>query len=280
MSYWLTIDVLVVDADPAPLEDCVQIGHVVVDRSRRDHDAGGVDARVPRQPFERRWRSRAAGDSARRCGTACPTSASFSIASFTVSEKFGWFGISLASASVSAGVKPSMRPTSLIAARDFSVPNVTIWQTDSLAVLLPHVLDHLAAPLEAEVDVDVGHRDALGIQEALEEEVVLERADVGDAERVRDQRARRRAAARSDRDAAVARRLDEVGDDQEVAGVAGLRDDAQLVVEPLAHVGGQRIAVALLRARRSRASSAGRSRSRRPPAAETPAGGTSSRTRR
>ena len=43
----------------------------------------------------------------------------------------GWFGINFASASVSAGVNPSTRPTSLIAARDFMVPNVTIWQTES-----------------------------------------------------------------------------------------------------------------------------------------------------
>ena len=155
-----------------------------------------------------------------------------------MSEKFGWFGISFASASVSAGVKPSVRPTSLIAARDFIVPNVMIWPTDSRAVLLAHVLDHFAAPLEAEVDVDVGHRHAFRIQEALEEQVELERADVGDAERVGDERAGGRAAARADRNAAVARRLDEVVDDQEVAGVAGLRDDAELVVEPLADVGG------------------------------------------
>src|SRR5690242_21896786 len=39
--------------------------------------------------------------------------------------------MSFASASVSAGVKPSVLPTSLMAARDFIVPNVTIWQTDS-----------------------------------------------------------------------------------------------------------------------------------------------------
>ena len=55
------------------------------------------------------------------------------------------------------------------------------------SVLLAHVLDHLAAPLEAEVDVDVRHRDALGIEEALEEEIEAERADVGDAQRVGDE---------------------------------------------------------------------------------------------
>jgi len=49
------------------------------------------------------------------------------------------------------------------------------------SILLPHVLDDLSAALEAEVDVDVGHRDPLRIQESLEEEIELERIDIGNA---------------------------------------------------------------------------------------------------
>ena len=64
-----------------------------------------------------------------------------------------------------------------------------IWPTFSRAVLLPHVLDDLAAAPLAEVDVDVGHRDAVGVQEALEEEVVAQRVDVRDPERPGDERA-------------------------------------------------------------------------------------------
>ena len=63
-----------------------------------------------------------------------------------------------------------------------------------------------------------------------------------------------------DRDAAVARRLDEVGDDEEVAGVARLRDDAELVVEPLLHFGGQRGRRSARARPPSRASRAARSR--------------------
>src|SRR4029077_5700909 len=37
----------------------------------------------------------------------------------------------------------------------------------------------------------------------------------------------------------LARRFYEISDDQEVAGVSGLRDDAKLVIEPLARVGGE-----------------------------------------
>ena len=58
------------------------------------------------------------------------------------------------------------------------------------AVALAHVLDHLAPALEAEVHVDVGHRHALGIEEALEEQVELERADVRDLQRSRPRSSR------------------------------------------------------------------------------------------
>ena len=47
-------------------------------------------------------------------------------------------------------------------------------------VLAGDVIDDLVAAFHAEVDVEIGHRDALGIQEALEQQVVLERIEVGD----------------------------------------------------------------------------------------------------
>ena len=50
------------------------------------------------------------------------------------------------------------------------------------AVLVGDVLDDAVAALHAEVDVEVRHRDALGIQEALEQQVVLDRVQVRDAE--------------------------------------------------------------------------------------------------
>ncbi len=71
------------------------------------------------------------------------------------------------------------------------------------SVLARHVVDDLAAPALAEVDVDVGQRHALGIEEALEDEVVLDRIDVGDAQAVGDEAAGRRTAAGADRDATV-----------------------------------------------------------------------------
>ena len=67
------------------------------------------------------------------------------------------------------------------------------------AVALLHVVDHLVAAVLAEVDVEVRHRDAFGIEEALEQQPEADRIEVGDGERIGDQRAGAGAAARPDR---------------------------------------------------------------------------------
>ena len=61
-----------------------------------------------------------------------------------------------------------------------------------------------------------------------------ERVQVRDAERIGDERADARAAARPDGDRVVARPGDEVGDDEEVALEAHLADDFDLAREALA----------------------------------------------
>ena len=105
---------------------------------------------------------------------------------------------------------------------------------DALAAVPPgNVVDHAVAALHAEVDVEVGHGDALGIQEALEEEIVAERIEVRDAQTVGDQGAGAGAAARAHRDAVLLGPADEVGDDEEVAGEAHLADDVELALQAL-----------------------------------------------
>ena len=65
------------------------------------------------------------------------------------------------------------------------------------AVLVLDVVDDLLAAVHAEVDVEVGHRHPLGVQEPLEQQRVAERVEVGDGERVGHQRARARPPARA-----------------------------------------------------------------------------------
>ncbi len=101
------------------------------------------------------------------------------------------------------------------------------------AVALLDVVDDTVAAVLAEVDVEVGHRHPLRIEEALEQQVVAQRVEVGDAQRIGHQRAGARAAPWPDRHAVPLGPVDEVGDDQEVAGKAHLPDGADLEGEAL-----------------------------------------------
>ena len=102
-----------------------------------------------------------------------------------------------------------------------------------VAVLLGDVPDDLVAAIVGEVDVHVGHRDPLRVEEALEQQAIPDRVDVRDAQAIRHQRAGRGAAARAHGDPSLARVVNEVPHDQEVAGEPHLLDDAKLVSEAL-----------------------------------------------
>ena len=108
-------------------------------------------------------------------------------------------------------------------------------------------------PVDGEVDVDVGHRLAARVEEALEEQVVADRVEVRDLEAVGDEGAGGGAAAGADADPVPLRERDEVPDDQEVVGEAHLLDRLQLELEPLAQ----------LRRHRARSASRGPARTAR-----------------
>ena len=100
-----------------------------------------------------------------------------------------------------------------------------------LPVLVTHVLNDTVALVHAEVDVEVGHRYAFGVQEPLEQQSVRDGVQVGDAKRPRDERPRTRAAARPHGDAVILRPVDEVLDDEEVTGEAHLENHLELELE-------------------------------------------------
>ena len=120
------------------------------------------------------------------------------------------------------------------------------------AVALGGVADHLAAVALVEVHVDVGHLLAPGVQEPLEEQVVADGVEVHDPEAVGDAAPRGRAPPRAHPDPALPGMADQVPDHQEVRREAHAGDDAELVVDALAHRFGQRRAVPALGARQGR----------------------------
>ena len=99
----------------------------------------------------------------------------------------------------------------------FIVPNVMICETFSRPYFRD-VLNHLAAPTLAEVDVDIWQRYTFRVEETLEDEVVIDRVDVGDAQAPRRRGCRRPSHGPADRNALLAGEADEVPGDQEVPG--------------------------------------------------------------
>ncbi len=102
-----------------------------------------------------------------------------------------------------------------------------------MAVLVRYVLEQLVAPLVRHVRVDVRHADPFGVQKALEEQIVLDGVELRDAERPRDDGSGGGASPGSHGDTSVLRRLDDAGDDQEVACEPHAVDDGEFIPEPL-----------------------------------------------
>ena len=99
------------------------------------------------------------------------------------------------------------------------------------AVRLVDVLDDpLALIARGQIEVDVRPLAALLGEEALEQQLHLHRIDGGDAERVTD-RAVRRGAAALHEDLLALAELDDVPDDEEVAGEIELLDHVQLFLD-------------------------------------------------
>ena len=115
------------------------------------------------------------------------------------------------------------------------------------AVVLGDVAQHVGASVVVEVDVDIGQRDTVGIEETLEQQVVLDGVNLRDAQAVGHARAGSGAAAGADADAElVAGDVDEILHDKEVAGEAHRLHDVQLELYALLQLGRQRRAVTAL----------------------------------
>ena len=102
------------------------------------------------------------------------------------------------------------------------------------AVGFNHVLDDLATATFAKVHVDIGQRDALAVQKAFKQQVVRNGIEVGDAQGPGHQRTGGRTAPRPHGHVMVFCPVDKFLHDEEVAGKAHFKDNAQFVLQSVA----------------------------------------------
>ena len=101
-------------------------------------------------------------------------------------------------------------------------------------VFLLNIADDLFPPVLAEIDIEVRHRDALGVKEALEQKLPAQRVEIGDRQGPCHHRTCAGTPPGAHRNVARLRPLDEVGNDQEIARKAHLADNAKLKRQPFA----------------------------------------------
>ena len=91
-------------------------------------------------------------------------------------------------------------------------------------VFISTVVDHIIPTSVLHIDIDIRHRDAVRIKEALKQQAVLQRVQVSDPDGVRDDRPRRRPPPRAKDIALRLAPVNEVLNDQEIALIAHRTD--------------------------------------------------------
>ena len=107
------------------------------------------------------------------------------------------------------------------------------------AVLLGRVADHRVAVASLEIHVDVGHGEPRGVQEALEQQVVLDRIQIGDLQGIGDRAPCCGSPPGAHSNVVVTREPDEVPGDQEIGGETHAVDHRELKIEPFDDVWAQ-----------------------------------------
>ena len=102
------------------------------------------------------------------------------------------------------------------------------------AVFFTAVAQHVVAAIVGEVHIDVGHRNALGIEKAFEKQTVFDGIDVGNTGKVRHERSGGGSASRSHDDAVSPRPVDKILHNEKVFRVAHFFDNGKFVFEPFA----------------------------------------------
>ena len=116
-----------------------------------------------------------------------------------------------------------------------------------VTIFLLHPFQHPAAPVIVEVGINIGQRNAVGIQETLKQQVIFQRVYLSDAQAVGYHRTGCGATTGSHQHVQlIARRIDKVLNDEEVAWESHGLHHVQLKVDALFHLVAQRLSIEFL----------------------------------
>ena len=116
-----------------------------------------------------------------------------------------------------------------------------------VAVLVLHPLQHSSSSIVIEVGIDIGQRDTVGVQETLEQQVILQGVNLGDSQTVGHHRAGCRATTWTDHHTQfVASGIDKVLYYQEVARETHRLHDVQLEAHAVINLRRNGLTIALL----------------------------------
>ena len=116
-----------------------------------------------------------------------------------------------------------------------------------VAVFILHPFQHLAASVVVEVGIDIRKRNTVGVEETFEQQVVLDRVDLGDAKTIGHHRACSRATTRTHHNAKLlAGRVDKVLHYEEVAWETHGLHNVKLELHALVHLLRQWVAIEFL----------------------------------
>ena len=102
-----------------------------------------------------------------------------------------------------------------------------------VAIFILHIADHFFAAIHAKIDVEIRHRHPFRVQEPLKQQRIAQRIKVGDRQSIGHQGPGPGPPPRTHRDRVVLGPLDEIRNNQKIAGKAHALDDAQLKFQPL-----------------------------------------------
>src|SRR6185503_17372894 len=98
---------------------------------------------------------------------------------------------------------------------------------------LPDVFEDFAATSFAKVDINIGRRNSLWIEESLEDQSVLQRIDIGNSQNISNDGACGRTATRAHRDSSLSGEMNKIPNDEEITNKTRFFQNIDFIIQSL-----------------------------------------------